>query len=340
MPPSAAIAMLAAGDASPELTTAFDAKVLHTVVAYLPFVLAELPVGHALRARVVHARELALARLASPYLVLDVGYFSVVDPQAAGVEAVIASLGGDERPGKDDGMRERAVRGARLTLKRYSYGAPPQTGVTVTVKLAPAELDARATAALAPVVANVSWLTASPWALVPALRGDDFAALVARVAGTPVPAGGWEQSPLASCSKLVDRAAKKLGVSREAAALYLQYLVLMWPTPKLVQKWNGWSSKQFAAANDELVAADLVLAAKRERAARAHFLPGAWEATKSPHPPFETWKLPMYGERRQDGLLLANHGNFQLYAPFHVAFERAWKRIEDGDVPKYEDVRR
>jgi hypothetical protein len=35
-----------------------------------------------------------------------------------------------------------------------------------------------------------------------------------------------------------------------------------------------------------------------------------------------------------------NLGNFQLTAPFHVAFERAWKRIEDGDVPKYEDVRR
>jgi uncharacterized membrane protein len=27
-------------------------------------------------------------------------------------------------------------------------------------------------------------------------------------------------------------------------------------------------------------------------------------------------------------------------APFHLLFERAWKRIENGDVPKYDEVKR
>ena len=31
---------------------------------------------------------------------------------------------------------------------------------------------------------------------------------------------------------------------------------------------------------------------------------------------------------------------FMALAPFHLMFERAWQRIEAGDVPKYDEVKR
>jgi len=31
---------------------------------------------------------------------------------------------------------------------------------------------------------------------------------------------------------------------------------------------------------------------------------------------------------------------FQAFAPFHLLFERAWQRIESGDVPRYEEIKR
>ena len=107
-----------------------------------------------------------------------------------------------------------------------------------------------------------------------------------------------------------------------------------------MQLWNGWKPKQFETANDELVANELVLEAKRERAQRGHFLPGGWEALKSPHPPMESWKVALYGTRDADGDPVAPLGRFLALAPFHTMFEAAWQRIESGDVPRYEEVKR
>jgi hypothetical protein len=176
--------------------------------------------------------------------------------------------------------------------------------------------------------------------LVRFLRSDDLAAMMARIGDTPVPEGGWEQNPVASAAKLVDRVARKLGVSIDAAALYLQYLVLLWPTPKNLAMWNGWSAKRLEAANAELEGRELILEAKRERAQRAYFLPGGWEALKSPHPPMESWKLPLYGARTAEGAAAPTMVRFAALAPFHLLFERAWQRIEAGDVPKYDQVKR
>jgi hypothetical protein len=173
------------------------------------------------------------------------------------------------------------------------------------------------------------------------VRSADFAAMMARIGDTPVPDGGWEQNPLASAPAVVDKAAKKLKLSKPAAALYLQYLVLLWPTPKNLMMWNGWKPKQLETAQDELVKAELVLEAKRERAQRGHFLPGGWEALKSPHPPMETWKSAFYGKRGPDNQLQPYPVRCYLaFAPFHQLFERAWLRVERGDVPKYDEVKR
>ncbi len=96
--------------------------------------------------------------------------------------------------------------------------------------------------------------------------------------------------------------------------------------------------RQLADAQAALVEQELVLEAKR--AQRGHFLPGGWEALKSPHPPLETWKLEFYGARNPNGVVLAKFGKFLPVQAYHVMFERAWARIESGDKPRYEEVKR
>jgi len=122
-------------------------------------------------------------------------------------------------------------------------------------------------------------------------------------------------------------------------ALYLQYLVLLRPTPRNLTLWNGWNTKRLDAANAELERRELIARARRERAQRSYFLPGGWEALKLPHPPFESWKLGMYGTRSA-GSATPMMLRFAALAPFHLLFERAWQRIEAGDVPKYDEVKR
>ena len=84
---------------------------------------------------------------------------------------------------------------------------------------------------------------------------------------------------------------------------------------------------------------ELLVEAKRSRAGRGGFLPGAWEALKAPLPPIETWKLPLYdaAKTEEQGLQLRLE-RFIPAEPLHQLFERAWNRIVEGDVPRYEEV--
>jgi hypothetical protein len=208
------------------------------------------------------------------------------------------------------------------------------------LKLHPARLDGKAKTLIAPLAAQITEWGYSAGKSLDYLRSPGLAQIVARIRSTPVPAGAWEQNPLLSAPGLVDRVAAHHGLGRDAAALYLQYLVLLWPTTKNLLRWNAWKPKQLEAATGELLDKELLLAAKRERAQRGHFLPGGWEALKSPHPPLETWKLAMYGTRNAEGNPVAPLGQFLALAPFHVLFEAAWERIESGDVPRYDEVKR
>ena len=72
---------------------------------------------------------------------------------------------------------------------------------------------------------------------------------------------------------------------------------------------------------------------------RSHFLPGGWEALKSPHPPMESWKLALYGMRNAEGDPVPPLGRFLALAPFHAMFEAAWERVTSGDVPRYDEVK-
>ncbi|MCW5807176.1 MAG: hypothetical protein KIT31_32770 [Deltaproteobacteria bacterium] len=162
-----------------------------------------------------------------------------------------------------------------------------------------------------------------PVRLASLLQSDAFAAFGARVAETPVAEGGYEANPLVSVPRLVAKVGKELGVSDDAAALYLQTLALAEPTQQRVQLWNGWKPKQYATAAAELVKKKVVTEGKRERAGRSIFVRGGYTKGDRRNLPLEEWKLPFYG-------VLERHLPTE---PAHLLFARAWKRVEDGDKP-------
>lgn len=350
--PSLALAMFAAAEDAPELTTdaawifdkqtaqiakaqdaaddAFGPQVLHAAVSYLPFLYAELPVGDELRAKAVVSYELIGQRLASAELWFDAGSRYLTDEEQPQMARMVDGLDGALIPGLDEGIVARLVSGGAVVLSKSR----------LQLRIHPATLDPRTADVTVKLATLVSQYGHSAWKSLEYFRSPGLAQMMARIRDTPVPAGRWEQDPAASVPELVARAAKHLGTSAGAAALYLQYLTLLWPTPKNLQQWNGWRPKQLDAATAELVDKELILEAKRERAQRAHFLPGAWEALKSPHPPLETWKVPLYGVADAQGDPVPPLGRFLALAPFHAMFAAAWQRIEDGDVPRYEEIKR
>jgi hypothetical protein len=171
-------------------------------------------------------------------------------------------------------------------------------------------------------------------------RSAGFAALAARLNKTPVPHGSFEMNPILSADDVVKQVVRKYQVSEEAAAYYLQVLTLPDPTDKNVALWNGWAPAKLKKVAAELLDKKLVLEAARSRAGRKYFLPGGWEDLKAPHLPIETWKLPLFQIKR-DAYQRATPplGRILPLEPVHTLFEKAWKRIIDGDVPKYDEVK-
>lgn len=160
-------------------------------------------------------------------------------------------------------------------------------------------------------------------ARVELMCSDAFRAFGERVKDTPVSEGNYEANPLQSVPRLVDKVAKELGVSKEAAALYLQTLALAEPTQARVCQWNGWKPKQYKDAGAELVKKKLLVEGKRERAGRTLFLKGGYSKGDGKNLPMEEWKQPFYAA-------LPRHLPVE---PAHLLFARVWKRIEDGDKP-------
>jgi hypothetical protein len=146
---------------------------------------------------------------------------------------------------------------------------------------------------------------------------------------TPAGASGDPHDPRVSAPGLVGEVRERFGLGEDGATYYLQVLALPDPTDKAVLKWNGWRTTALRKAQTALTDAGLVVAAKRERAARPVFLPGGWQAAKSPRLPVETWKLPLYVD---DGRL--------LFVPRTLPdlFAVAWSRITAGDLPRYHDL--
>ncbi|HET7499478.1 MAG TPA: hypothetical protein VFK02_00690 [Kofleriaceae bacterium] len=157
-------------------------------------------------------------------------------------------------------------------------------------------------------------------------RSPGVAALVARAADTPVPAGSSELDPRLSVPGLVDAVAAHHKLDRDAATLYLQLLALVDCGDAPTRELNDWTQTRHKKAATALVAAGLVREQKHPRANRKYVLDGAWETLFPPHPAVEVWKLPLYEARMVGGALAAPLGRLLPLRPVHELFAAAWQR--------------
>ncbi|MFF0201480.1 DNA-binding protein [Streptomyces sp. NPDC005017] len=147
----------------------------------------------------------------------------------------------------------------------------------------------------------------------------------------------WPQDPSRSVPDLVTQAAKEYGIGEDAATVYLMLLAMPDPTDRMTARWTGWKPARLKAARAELAATDLVVEASRTRAGRSLFLPGGWTDLGAPRVPLEPWKLPLYGDLMDGG-----HASFGVVVPAEPAadlYRRAWQRIQDGDTPRFEELK-
>jgi hypothetical protein len=117
-------------------------------------------------------------------------------------------------------------------------------------------------------------------------------------------------------------------------------LALPDPTSANVCKWNEWPAAQYKAAAGELTKRKYVLEATRARSGRSIFLPGEWSDLKAPWLPIETWKLAHLVDYDVEFSEPCPLGGPLVLRPFDELFAAAWKRVVDGDPPRYEEVKR
>ena len=296
---------------------------LVSAAAFIPWVFQSLPVGHPIRNGLPRFLEAVRARLANPELVVPIG-----SPHAEeGPRAAILQALGD----KPDVSQARLVdAGAVVALVRvHGY---------FDLFLRPSQWHRGH--AHAPLLRSLQyWGPGETLKALEVVTSDAFTRLATRVAEARLPAGAYEANPAASAPQLVKRAQKSLGLGAQAAQLYLQLLALPFPSSAAVQTYNGWTAQDYAQVVRELVKKKVVLEAKRERAGREIFLPGGWEPLKAPLKPLESWKLPLFGATRVGDAVQWPLAHQLPIEPLHEVFERAWKRIEDGDVPRYDEVK-
>ncbi|WP_228033775.1 hypothetical protein [Streptomyces spongiae] len=162
-----------------------------------------------------------------------------------------------------------------------------------------------------------------------AVLGDDLAGAVAVGHGPGTP-HGWAQDPTLSAPDLVTEVASVLGLGADAAAHYLQLLALPDPTDRNCVRWTGWKPARMKQARAELAATDLVVEAKRPRAGRGLFLPGAWLGFTSGSLPVEAWKRQLYP--------ITDYEPAVPMTSVADLFARAWTRVRDGDAPAFEEL--
>lgn len=144
-------------------------------------------------------------------------------------------------------------------------------------------------------------------------------------------------NPLISAPGTVAHASQTLGLTEDAAVLFLQLLALPDPTNARVQKWNGWTPARRTKAGAEVEGAKLVVRAKRARAGRDLFLDGGWVTLRGASLPLEAWKTELYGLPAGDKPELPMD-NFFLSESLPQLFQRAWLRYESGDKPRYAEL--
>jgi hypothetical protein len=278
-----------------------------------------LPHGHPLRAHLPVGLAALRGRLADPALVLDLGLHWTESGGSIG-SAVRAAHGLPESGGADaDGL----VRvGAALLLA-------PGYGDNEKLLIRPAGLAGPDDPVFGLVEGTVSSHGTGDLLALRALLGEETDLLASAGApdGSPHhPA----QDPTRTVPELVAEAAGVLGLSADAAALYLMLLALPDPTDRNCVRWTEWKPARIKKARAELAATDLVVEAKRSRAGRTLFLPCGWLERGAPGLPLESWKERLYPVTGSTRTL--------PHLPVPALFAAAWARVRGGDAPAFEEL--
>ncbi|RPF29559.1 hypothetical protein EDD96_6084 [Streptomyces sp. Ag109_G2-6] len=298
----------------------FDTAVLTASVGFAAWLAHRLPAGHPVRSCLPPALTAVRQRLASPDLLLSVGhYVSLPDfRKAAGTPTETAE-----------------------GYERYGAVVLPTHGGHPLPALRTALLDSTGSDPYLPLLRGTEQLPSSAETALRLAHDPGFAALLADP-GAPV-AGAvdvegtwWPQDPGRSVPELVAEVSAEYGLGADAAVLYLALLAMPDPTDRNTARWTGWKPARLKAARAELAATDLVVSATRGRAGRSLFLPGPWAEPDSPALPVEQWKLPMYGVAPGGRPVL---GVLVPAEPVAKLYRRAWARVREGDVPRFEELK-
>ncbi|MER5966649.1 DNA-binding protein [Streptomyces sp. NPDC002057] len=298
----------------------FTTSVLTGAMSLSAWLAHRLPAGDPVRATLPSALTAVRQRLASPELLLSVGHFTSLSDFRKVAGAPTETAPDHERYGAvlmatHDGQPQPALRPALLD----STGSDPYLVALRGQEQHPTPTETALRRAHDPVFAR---LLADPGA--PA-------------AGETDPEGTWwPQDPSRSVPALVAEVSGAHGLGADAAAVYLMLLAMPDPTDRNTARWTGWKPARLKAARAELEATDLVVSAVRARAGRSLFLPGAWAEQSASVLPVEQWKLPMYGPVAGVRPVL---GALVPVEPAAELFARAWLRILDGDVPRFEELK-
>ncbi|WP_051832540.1 hypothetical protein [Streptomyces katrae] len=303
-------------------TQPFTASVLTGALTLTAWLAHRLPAGDPVRAALPPALTAVRQRLAAPGLLLTIGHFTSLPDfrKAAGTPTETGE--GYERYGAvvmatQDDRPKPALRTALLD----STGSDPYLPALRGDDQQPSSVETALRAAHDPRFAALLADPGAPAAGVGAVDKD----------GT-----WWPQDPSRSVPELVAEVSEAHGLGADAAAVYLALLAMPDPTDRNVARWTGWKPARLKAARAELAATELVVTASRTRAGRSLFLPGGWAEMSSPVLPLERWKLPMYGlvpgGRPVLGVLVPDEPAADLY-------RRAWQRVREGDVPRFEALK-
>ncbi|MFC9862535.1 MULTISPECIES: hypothetical protein [unclassified Streptomyces] len=278
-----------------------------------------LPYGHPLRAHLPVGLAALRDRLADPGLVLDLGLDWTESGGSMG-PVVRAAHGLPESGGAGaDGL----VRAGTALLLAPGHGSSEK------LLIRPAGLAGPDDPAFGLVEGTVGRHGTGDLLALRALLGEETDALAS--AGAPDGSRHHPaQDPTRAVPDLVAEASDALGLSADAAALYLMLLALPDPTDRNCVRWTGWKPARIKKARAELTATGLVVEAKRSRAGRALFLPCGWLERGAPGLPLETWKERLYP--------VAGSTRTLPHLPVPALFTAAWARVRGGDAPAFEEL--
>ena len=313
----------------PESAT-LPASLLSTITQTMLFIVNELPVGDPARSAMPDVIQGITQALSNPTLLMDCGsvyeWNDKIDFREK-LKAIFKTTKLDKKSKILMGDDGTVVGVAQQHHAEFAY-RPAKTKNAADI------------ARVKNSVESIGATWENSLTVVELLQSKALQAIADRIVKTPVPVGQYEANPAHSCPQLLEKAAKTLKLSDEAATLYLQVLALPEPTVNNIKLWNDWKPAAIKKTVAELVKSKLLLEAKRSRAGRTYFLPGGWEPLDSPHLPLETWKLPLYGiTRSADGHMHRPLGRILCLQPLHEMFAAALQRITDGDEPGYEEVK-